>query len=283
MLFLRSRGLQLREMVWPWRRKSRRRMARIVVDGPITGSTRQRGLKALRDVEEREFPALLLRIDSPGGTVGDSQEIHSALLRLRAKGCRVVASFGNISASGGVYIGVAAESIVANPGTITGSIGVILRGNDLSRVFERIGIRFDTVKSGVYKDILSPDRPLSPEERALLQELIDSSYGQFVRVVAEGRSMTEEAVRGFADGRVFSGEQAKTLGLVDELGDEDHARRLAARLADLDEQTTRPVTLGRTRKTLMNLLPGSQLIALLQQRLSLELMGSGQVLWLYRP
>ena len=95
--------------------------------------------------------------------------------------------------------------------------------------------------------------------------------------------MTEEAVRGFADGRVFSGEQAKALGLVDELGDEEHARCLAARLAELDEQTTRPVTLGRTRKTLMNLLPGSQLIALLQQRLSLELMGSGQVLWLYRP
>ena len=283
MLFLRSEGLQLRKMIWPWRRKSRRRMARIVVDGPITGSTRQRVLKAIRDVEEREFPALLLRIDSPGGTVGDSQEIHAALLRLREKGCRVVASFGNISASGGVYIGVAAESIVANPGTITGSIGVILRGNDLSKVFERIGIRFDTVKSGVYKDILSPDRPLSPEERALLQELIDSSYGQFVRVVAEGRSLTEDTVRGFADGRVFSGEQAKTLGLVDELGDEDHARRLAARLADLDEQTTRPVTLGKPRKKLMNLLPGSQLIALLQQRLSLELMGSGQVLWLYRP
>ena len=283
MLFLRSEGLQLRKMIWPWRRKSRRRMARIVVDGPITGSTRQRVLKALREVEEREFPALLLRIDSPGGTVGDSQEIHAALLRLREKGCRVVASFGNISASGGVYIGVAAESIVANPGTITGSIGVILRGNDLSKVFERIGIRFDTVKSGVFKDILSPDRPLSPEERALLQELIDSSYGQFVRVVAEGRSLTEDTVRGFADGRVFSGEQAKSLGLVDELGDEDHARRLAARLADLDEQTTRPVTLGKPRKKLMNLLPGSQLIALLQQRLSLELMGSGQVLWLYRP
>ena len=283
MLFLRSKGLQLREMVWPWRRKSRRRMARIVVEGPITGSTRQRVLKALRDVEEREFPALLLRIDSPGGTVGDSQEIHAALLRLRAKGCRVVASFGNISASGGVYIGVAAESIVANPGTITGSIGVILRGNDLSRVFEKIGIRFDTVKSGVYKDILSPDRPLNPEERSLLQALIDSSYGQFVRVVAEGRSMSEEAVRAFADGRVFSGEQAKTLGLVDELGDEEHARRLAAKLADLDEDNTRPVTLGRARKKLMGLLPGSSLITQLQQRLSIELMGSGQVLWLYRP
>ena len=106
----------------------------------------------------------------------------------------------------------------------------------VERIFERIGIRFATVKSGVYKDILSPDRPLNAEERALLQELIDSSYGQFVRVVAEGRSMTEEAVRGFADGRVFSGEQAKALGLVDELGDEEHARCLAARLAALEKE-----------------------------------------------
>ena len=183
-------------MVWPWRRKSRRRMARVVLEGPISGSTRQRVLKALKEVEEREFPALLLRIDSPGGTVGDSQEIHAALMRVREKGCRVVASFGNISASGGVYIGVAAEKIVSNPGTITGSIGVILRGNDLSRLFERIGIRFDTVKSGMFKDILSPDRPLSEAERELLQQLIDSSYGQFVDVVAEGRGLTPETVRG---------------------------------------------------------------------------------------
>ena len=130
----------------------------------------------------------MLRIDSPGGTVGDSQEIHAALMRLRDKGCRVVASFGNISASGGVYVGVAAERIVANPGTITGSIGVILRGNDLSSLFERIGIRFDTVKSGLFKDILSPDRAAQRRERELLQ-LIDSSYGQFVGVVAEGRGM----------------------------------------------------------------------------------------------
>ena len=258
-------------------------MARIVVEGPITGSTRRRVLKALKEVGEREFPALLLRIDSPGGTVGDSQEIHAALLRLRAKGCRVVASFGNISASGGVYIGVGAESIVANPGTITGSIGVILRGNDLSKVFEKIGIRFDTVKSGAYKDILSPDRPLSGDERALLQQLIDSSYGQFVKVVAEGRKMSEDDVRAFADGRVFSGEQAQALGLVDELGDEEHARRLAARLADLDEENVRSVTLGRPRKKLTGLLPGSEVLHALQQRLRLELMGSGQVLWLYRP
>ena len=158
-------------MVWPWRRKSRRKLARIAIEGPIAGGTRTRVLKALREVEQRECPALLLRIDSPGGTVGDSQEIHAAILRLRESGCRVVASFGNISASGGVYIGVAAEKIVANPGCITGSIGVILRGNNLSRLLERIGIQFETVKSGLYKDILSPDRALTASERELLQRM----------------------------------------------------------------------------------------------------------------
>ncbi|MEB3270094.1 MAG: S49 family peptidase, partial [Synechococcus sp.] len=147
-------------MPWPWRR-SRRQLARIAIEGPIAASTRRRVVRALEQVRERGFPALLLRIDSPGGTVGDSQEIHAAILRLREAGCHVVASFGNISASGGVYVGVAAERIVANPGTITGSIGVILRGNDASRLLERIGIRFETVKSGLYKDILSPDRALT--------------------------------------------------------------------------------------------------------------------------
>ena len=126
-------------------------MARIAIEGAITGSTRRRVLKALKEVQEREFPALLLRIDSPGGTVGDSQEIHAALLRLRKKGCHVVASFGNISASGGVYVGVAADRIVSNPGTITGSIGVILRGNNLSKLLDRVGVKFETVKSGAFK------------------------------------------------------------------------------------------------------------------------------------
>ena len=164
-------------------------MARIAIEGAITGSTRRRVLKALKEVQEREFPALLLRIDSPGGTVGDSQEIHAALLRLREKGCHVVASFGNISASGGVYVGVAAETIVSNPGTITGSIGVILRGNNLSKLLDRVGVKFETVKSGAFKDILSPDRALGAEERELLQALIDSSYEQFVAAVAEGRKL----------------------------------------------------------------------------------------------
>ena len=102
-------------MLWPWRRKSKKRIARIIIDGPINGSTRKLVLKAVRQVEKREFPALLLRIDSPGGTVGDSQEIYAALIRLKQKGCHVVASFGNISASGGVYVGVAADKIIAIP------------------------------------------------------------------------------------------------------------------------------------------------------------------------
>ena len=269
-------------MGWPWRRKSRRRMARITIEGAIAATTRKRVLKALREVEKREFPALLLRIDSPGGTVGDSQEIHAALMRLRDKGCHVVASFGNISASGGVYIGVAAEKIVSNPGTITGSIGVILRGNNLSKLLERLGVRFETVKSGAFKDILSPDRALSPEERELLQALIDSSYAQSVEAVASGRGLTTEAVRAFADGRVFSGAQAQTLGLVDELGDEDRARRLAAELAELDDDC-KPITLGQPKKSLLGRLPGASLVMRMADLLETELSHSGQALWLYRP
>ena len=270
-------------MIWPLCRKSKKRIARIIIEGPINGATRKLVLKALRQVEEREYPALLLRIDTPGGTVGDSQEIHGALLRLKEKGCHVIASFGNISASGGVYVGVAAEKIVANPGTITGSIGVILRGNNLSKLLERIGIRFETVKSGTFKDILSPDRALSNEERELLQSLIDSSFNQFVNAVAEGRKLSAEKVLSFADGRVFTGSQAKELGLVDQLGDEDDARRLAARLADLDEEKTRTITLGRPKKKFMGLLPGNRLLSKLIDLINFELSNSGQILWLFKP
>jgi protease-4 len=270
-------------MPWPWRRKTRRTLARIAIEGPIAAGTRTRVLKALRQVEERECPALLLRIDSPGGTVGDSQEIHAALKRLQEKGCKVVASFGNISASGGVYVAMGADRIVANPGTITGSIGVILRGNDLSRLLERLGVRFETVKSGLYKDILSPDRALTEAERQLLQELIDSSYGQFVAAVAEGRGLSEDQVRSFADGRVFSGAQAKDLGLVDALGDEEAARRLAAELAGLDPLHTKTVTFGKPPQRFAGVIPGRSLLRELRQLITMEIGLSGQPLWLYRP
>ncbi|TGG85762.1 MAG: signal peptide peptidase SppA [Aphanocapsa feldmannii 277cV] len=271
-------------MSWPyWHRKARRRIARIELTGPIAGTTRERVLKALKQVEERRFPALLLRIDSPGGTVGDSQEIHAALLRLRDKKCHVVASFGNISASGGVYIGVAAQEIVANAGTITGSIGVILRGSNLSELLRRIGVSFETVKSGRFKDILAPDRALAPEERTLLQALIDSSYGQFVQAVAVGRKLDPAQVRAFADGRVFSGEQARELGLVDHLGDEDFAQRRAAELAGLNPDKAPCVTLGTAPKGLSRFLPGSRLLSMIMREVELEVLQSGAPLWLFRP
>ena len=269
-------------MIWPFKRKSKKRMARIVIEEPITSSTRIATLKALQQIEDREFPALIVRIDSPGGTVGDSQEIYSAIKRLKKKGCKVIASFGNISASGGVYIGVAADKIVANPGTITGSIGVIIRGNNLSELLSKIGIKFETVKSGLFKDILSPDKPLSDEGRALLQNLIDESYKQFTEAVSEGRNIPIEEVKKFADGRIFTGTQAKELGLVDEIGDEFVARELAAKLTNIDAKIE-PLTLGKKKKKILGIIPGSRLFEKLVNYILFVIDTSNKLLWFYKP
>ncbi|PZO50110.1 MAG: signal peptide peptidase SppA [Phormidesmis priestleyi] len=278
-------------MIWPFRPRYRKQIARIEVVGAIAGATRKRVLEALEEVEEKKFPALLLRIDSPGGTVGDSQEIYSALKKLQEK-VKIVASFGNISASGGVYIGVGAHHIVANPGTITGSIGVILRGNNIEKLLDRVGVSFKVIKSGPYKDILAFDRPLTPEEETILQALIDTSYGQFVRTVAEGRNLSEEKVREFADGRVFTGEQALALGMVDRLGSEEDARRWAAELGGLDPDKAECYTFEEKKPLLARILPGnrSALAGLLPDylpasmaRLDFEVATNGLPLWLYQP
>ncbi len=279
-------------MIWPFKPRAQKQIARIEINGAIAGATRKRVLEALKTVEERRFPALLLRIDSPGGTVGDSQEIYEALKRLQAK-TKIVASFGNISASGGVYIGMGAEHIVANPGTITGSIGVILRGNNLERLLEKVGVSFKVVKSGPYKDILAFDREITEPEKTILQELIDVSYQQFVQTVADGRKLAVETVRSFADGRVFTGQQALTLGLVDRLGTEEDARLWAAELAGLDPEKTRTFTLEERKPFLNRLLSrdSSQLgqltalpgLATGIKWLEFELATNGLPLWLYRP
>lgn len=279
-------------MIWFLKPRSRKQIARIEISGAIAGSTRKRVLEALKTVEERKFPALLLRIDSPGGTVGDSQEIYYALKRLQEK-TKVVASFGNISASGGVYIGMGAAHIMANPGTITGSIGVILRGNNIERLLEKVGVSFKVIKSGPYKDILAFDRELTDPEKNILQELIDISYQQFVQTVAEARKLAVDTVRSFADGRIFTGQQALELGVVDRLGTEEAARRWAAELAGLDPEKTRCVTLGEKKAPLsrilsrdqsalsqMSFLPG---MAASMEWLEFELETSGLPLWLYRP
>ncbi len=255
----------------------RRRIGRIEVTGAIDGKTRERVLKALKEVEEKNIPAVVLRIDSPGGTVADSQEIYNALLRLREKkGTHIIASFGNIAASGGVYIAMGAQKIITNPGTITGSIGVIIRGNNIERLLDKVGISFKVIKSGPYKDILSFDRELTSEERNILQELIDITYSQFVQTVATARKLSLSVVRTFADGRIFSGEQALHLGVVDRLGTEEDARLWAAELAGL-ESDTKFYDLIPRRTGLARFLPGGDALA----RLQFEVSTSGLPLWLY--
>ncbi|MEM9003494.1 MAG: signal peptide peptidase SppA [Cyanobacteria bacterium P01_F01_bin.86] len=282
-------------MIWPFKSRFQKSIARIEVTGAIAGATRKQILEGIEEVIEKKFPALLLRIDSPGGTVGDSQEIYSALMRLREK-IPVVASFGNIAASGGVYIGMGAQHIVANPGTITGSIGVILRGNNLERLLDKVGVSFKVIKSGPYKDILAFDRELTDSEKGILQELIDISYGQFVKTVAQARGLTEETVRGFADGRIFTGEQALALGVVDRLGTEEDARRWAAELANLDPEKVEVEKIEARKTGLRRFLPGRNQSVFSQvfpeatlnlttavNWLEFEISTSGLPLWLYRP
>jgi protease IV len=274
-------------MVWPFKPRFSKQIARIEVTGAIASGTRKRVLEALKTVEEKKFPALLLRIDSPGGTVGDSQEIYSALKRLREK-TKIIASFGNISASGGVYIGMGAQYIMANPGTITGSIGVILRGNNLEKLLDKIGVSFKVIKSGPYKDILSFDRELTEPEQHILQQLIDTSYQQFVATVAEGRNLTAETVRSFADGRIFTGQQAVELGVVDKLGTEEDARRWACELVELDPEKTPCFTIEERKPLINRILSGNSqvkpsIISSSMDWLEFEMSTSGLPLWLYRP
>ncbi|PZV14595.1 MAG: signal peptide peptidase SppA [Leptolyngbya sp.] len=279
-------------MVWPFKPRFKKQIARIEINGAIAGATRKHVLEALKTVEERKFPALLLRIDSPGGTVGDSQEIYAALKRLQEK-IKIVASFGNISASGGVYIGMGAQHIMANPGTITGSIGVILRGNNLERLLERVGVSFKVIKSGPYKDILAFDREMTEPERHILQELIDISYQQFVQTIADARHLAVDTVKTFADGRVFTGQQALELGVVDRLGSEEDARRWTAELVGLDPEKTRCFTLEERKPFVSRLLSreSSQVnqfnnfpgMAVGAKWLEFELATNGMPLWLYRP
>lgn len=187
----------------------------------------------LREIAERDdIKAVVLRIDSPGGAVGPSQEIYSEVNRLRQKK-KVVASMGTIAASGGFYAAVAADKIVANPGTITGSIGVIVEFMSAEDLLAKLGLKGYVVKSGKYKDVGSPLRKMEKEELDLLQGVIDDVNSQFIKAVAKGRGLKEEEVASIADGRIFSGAQAKERGLIDRLGDLTDAINLSAELAGI--------------------------------------------------
>ncbi len=183
--------------------------------------------------EDPAIRAVVVRVESPGGVVAPTQEIHDAIARVRAKGKPVVVSMGSVAASGGYYLAVAADHIVANPGTLTGSIGVLMQLAEVEALLKKVGVHFEIIKTGRHKDLGNFTRPMTPEERALLQALLDDMYDQFVGAVAEGRSLDRATVLELADGRIFSGRRAKELGLVDSLGGLEEAVRIAGRLAGI--------------------------------------------------
>lgn len=176
---------------------------------------------------------LVLRIDSPGGGAAASQAIYSQIKRFKETGKRVVVSMGAVAASGGYYIALPADRIVAHPGTITGSIGVIMGFPNIEELLRRWGIRFEVVKSRAHKDIGSPFRAMTPEERRILGEVVEDVYQQFVEAVVEGRGIPREEVLRLADGRFVSGRQAYKMGLVDTLGTLEDAIRIAGEMAGI--------------------------------------------------
>ncbi len=199
--------------------------------------------------------AVLLYVNSPGGGVVPSDEIYRAVQRVREAGKPVVAAMGDMAASGGYYVSAGADYIVANPHTTTGSIGVIMTILNLQGLYQKLGVEQEVIKSNRFKDLGSSTRPLTEEERAILQGLVDEAYQAFVDVVAKGRKLPVEKVRELADGRVYSGQQAKEMGLVDELGGLpealDAARRLSgaerARLVEPPAPSFLEVALGALR------------------------------------
>ncbi len=208
-----------------------RRVAIVDVAGPITDA--RETIEALRRYRRAEaVKAIVLRVNSPGGAVGPSQEIYREIRKTRKKK-KVVASLGTVAASGGYYIAAAADRIVADPGTLTGSIGVIMGYTNVRQLLDKIGLSPVVIKSGRFKDIGSPVREMTAEERKMLQAFADQIHEQFITAVADGRGLPLKKIRSIADGRIFSGQTAKRLGLVDRLGNLDDAVQWAGQLAGI--------------------------------------------------
>ncbi|MEN6623261.1 MAG: signal peptide peptidase SppA [Smithella sp.] len=201
----------------------------VVINGVIVDS--RETIEQLEDFgKDDSITAVVLRIDSPGGGVAASQEIYDAVVGLK-KHKKVVASMGSVAASGGLLVACSADKIVANPGTITGSISAIMQFANVEELLNKIGLKASTVKSGKYKDIGTPLREMTSDERKIIQDLVDDIYNQFVDVIVHDRKIPREKVIEIADGRVFSGRRAKEYGLVDYLGDMGSAAKLACQLA----------------------------------------------------
>jgi protease IV len=211
---------------------SQNKVAIVAIEGVITGSE-----DIIREIDDfakdDRVKAIVLRIDSPGGSVAPSQEIFDAVVEAGKKK-RIVASMGSVAASGGYLIACGADKIVANPGTITGSISAIMHFANLQELMRKIGVSSSVVKSGKYKDIGSPAREMTDEEKILIQQLVDDVYDQFLDTVSQRRKMPKEDVRLLADGRILTGRQAQRAGLVDFLGNQKYAVRLAGKMAGIE-------------------------------------------------
>lgn len=182
--------------------------------------------------------AVVVRLDSPGGGVAASQEIYEAVRKVHDDGKPVIASMGGVAASGAFYVACAADSIVANPGTLTGSIGVILSFPNTEGLFKKVGIKMEVVKTGKFKDVGSMWRAMTPEEQKLLEDVLGNVYDQFIDAIADGRDLDREDILPYADGRIFSGDQAQTYGFVDRLGDLNDAIDLAGQMAGIKGRPT---------------------------------------------
>jgi protease-4 len=195
------------------------------------------GSAAVRELREHadnpSIKAVVLRVNSPGGVVAPTQEIFSAIQHARKAGKPVVASLGAVAASGGYYVAVAADRIYANPGTLTGSIGVVMQLANIEGLLKKVGVEYVVVKSGAYKDVGNFARTMRPEERKMLQDLLDDVYSQFVEAVSEGRGLEKKDVLAFAEGRIYSGQQALALKMIDELGGFEDAVEAAGKLANI--------------------------------------------------
>jgi protease-4 len=213
--------------------------------------------------EDNSIKAIVIRIDSPGGAVGPSQEIFREI-RKTSKSKKVVASMGSIAASGGYYIAAGTDAIVANPGTITGSIGVIMGFTNYQQLLSKIGLVPIVIKSGKYKDMGSPVREMKPEEKRILEEFAMKIHRQFIQDVVEGRKMDEAKVKSLADGRIFTGKESKELGLVDRIGNLEDAVEWAGRLGGIKGKIS--TVYAREKKfSLINYITDSSVKALLHR------------------
>lgn len=228
------------------------RVALIRVEGMIVDS-KDTIYEIKEYVKDPLIKAIVLRIDSPGGAVAPAQEIYEEIKKAVAKK-KVIASMGSIAASGGYYIASPATKIIANPGTLTGSIGVIMEIPNLEGLMSKLGIKTEVVKSGEKKDMASVFRGIKKEERAILQKVLDNVHDQFITAVAEGRKMPYEDVKQLADGRIFTGEQALKVGLVDKLGNIEDAVQVAAELSGIKGE---PVLISKKERfSLIDLIRG---------------------------